>query len=119
MQIGTKVIRQERQRQHAKTEPFIRIRPASHGAYRSDSLHYERFLVAREMLGLTQEEFAVRLNVPVELYEVWEDGTVEPTREDVEHMALVTGIFRPGWFYMPLPEIAFTSLEWHCNEYEH
>lgn len=102
--INLSDIRYERQRQHAKTEPFIRTCPASHGAYRSDSLHYERIQFAREMLGLTQEEFAVRLNVSLELYEVWEDGTVEPTREEVEHLALVTGIFRPGWFYQPVLE---------------
>ena len=79
-------------------------RPPTHGAYRSDVVYPERIVMAREFLGFSQEDFAEVLNISLETMHAWEDGTAQPTLEQLHTLAFVSGAFKVGWFCQEVNE---------------
>lgn len=73
--------------------------------WRSDApITIERWITAREIRGLTIEEFAISLNIPVELASAIEAGREQPS-EQLQRLAAKFAGFLPRWFRMPpLPE---------------
>ena len=71
--------------------------------YRSDApITTERWVTAREIRGLTIEQFAVTLNIPVEQATAIEQGREQPS-EQLQRIAARFGGFHPKWFRMPPP----------------
>ena len=73
-----------------------------------------RWITAREIRGLTVEEFAISLNVPVEHAIAIEMGQEQPSEQLQRLAAKFTG-FLPRWFRMP-PAPAFPmppGCGWH------
>jgi DNA-binding transcriptional regulator YiaG len=92
-------------------------RPPTHGAYRSDTIYPERIVMAREFMGFSQEDFAEVLSITLEEMQAWEEGTAQPTLEQLHTFAFVTGTFTVGWFCQPVdsswPGMEQTTLRFH------
>lgn len=104
----------EAQRQKLKA----RLKPKSpRAAYRSDQVYPERLIWAREMMGFSQDDWAEILGVLPMEYRTWEEGTAQPNLEQLNNLAEITGMFKPGWFCQPVndgwPGIEETTLRFH------
>lgn len=90
------VLEDARQRIEAK----LKAQPRR--TYRSDEVCAERIVFAREMLGFSQDDFAEVLQVPIAEYQAWENGTQQPTPEQLKDLADLTSMFTIGWFCSPM-----------------
>lgn len=93
--------------------------PTSKPTMPEPGIQPERLVMAREFLGLTQQEFAAKIEASTEDVQRWESGEVLPDRKQMQRIILLAGAFKPAWFKKQVDvhfTIEETSLRFHKDE---